>query len=241
MSVERTVVIGDPHACREELSELLDLVDCKSPHVRVILAGDLIDRGPDSPGTIRLARELGLSSVIGNHEAKFLKWYRGQGSKMANTYRSLPHYTQFSDEDINYIAQMPSYIKLPELNTVVVHAGMRAGVSVENQRKDDLCYLRYVDDRQKFVSLKKINAMGSKEAAGAKFWTEFGPFSYNVVYGHNVFPEPRVDQFDDGTKCVGIDLGCCFGGELCAYIIETGEFIQVKAKRVYYQSDFKVR
>ena len=242
MEIDRTVVIGDIHGCLNEFQELLDLVDYKSPHVRVILVGDLIDRGYYSQQCIKLARELGLEAVLANHELKFLKWYRSQGSRMDNTYHKLPHYTQFSDEDINYISQMPLYIKLPELNTIVIHAGVRPGVSIENQRKEDLCYLRYVDANQKFVSLKKIKAAGGKpEALGPKFWTEFGPFGMgDIIYGHSVWKEPRIDQFEDGSKCIGIDLGCCFGGTLCGYIIETGEFVQVKAKQVYYKPDYEI-
>jgi hypothetical protein len=98
-----------------------------------------------------------------------------------------------------------------------------------------------MDEHQKFVSLRKINSVGSKEAAGAHFWTKYGPFGYDIIYGHNVWDEPRIDRFDDGTKCVGIDTGCCFGKKLSAYIIETQEFIQVPAKRVYYKSNFEVR
>lgn len=238
--IEKTVIIGDIHGCLLEMQELLDLVDYKSPHVRIILCGDLIDRGPSSLECVQLARELDLECVCGNHDHKFLKWWKNVGSKN-DVYGKHSYYTEFSDDDVNYIARMFSYIKLQELNTIIVHAGLRPGIPLEKQTKDDLYYIRYMDEYQKFVSLKKINSLGSKAAAGAHFWTEYGPFDYDIIYGHNVWNEPRIDRFDDGTKCVGIDTGCCFGKKLTAYIIETQEFIQVQAKREYYKSNFDIR
>jgi predicted phosphodiesterase len=240
MGIERTAIIGDIHGTFTEMQELLQLLDYKSPHVRIILLGDLEDRGPQSLECVQLARELNLESVMGNHDHKVLKWWKNHGSR-GDIYAKQPHYTQFTEEDIDYIAQMKPYIEIPEYNTVIVHAGLRAGLSLDKQSKDDLYYIRYVESDGKFVSLRKINAVGSKEAAGAHFWTEFGPFGFNIVYGHQVWEEPRIDTYPDGTQAIGIDTGCVFGNKLCAYILETKEFIQVKAKRIYYQSSFNIR
>jgi bis(5'-nucleosyl)-tetraphosphatase (symmetrical) len=238
--VEKTVVIGDIHACLTEFKELLELVDYKSPHVRVILLGDLIDRGPASVECVQLARTLNLLCVKGNHEKKLLKWFHSQNTKV-NVYSGKDYYSRFTDEDINYISNMSPYIKISELNTVIVHAGLRPGISLENQKEDDLYYIRYMDKDDKFVSLRKINSLGSKVAAGAHFWTEGGPFNFDVVYGHNVWETPRIDTFSDGSRCIGIDTGCVFGDALTAYTIETKEFTQVKAKKEYYKSNFKIR
>lgn len=242
--IERTAIIGDIHGTISEFKELLTLLDYKSPNVRVILLGDLNDRGPDSPACVKLARELGLECVTGNHEKKYLNWYRNQGSGSDVHGKNYPsYYDQFSNEDINYIARMVPYIKIEEQNTVIVHAGLRAGIPLEKQSKEDLFYIRYVDDQNKFVSLRKINKLGSKEAAGAHFWTEYGPWGFNIIYGHNVnsLTDIRVDSFSDGTACYGIDTGCCFGGNLTAIILETKEIIQVKAKQIYYKSNFDIR
>jgi len=240
MAVEKTVIIGDVHGTIVEFKELLELVDYKSPHVRVILLGDLIDRGPSSIECVQLARELNLPCVKGNHEFKYLKWFHSQNTR-ANVYSGKDYYSQFTGEDINYISNMSPYIEIPELNTVIVHAGLRPGISLENQKKDDLYYIRYMDKDDKFVSLKKINKLGSKEAADAHFWTEGGPWGYDIIYGHNVWETPKIDRFNNGTKCVGIDTGCCFGNSLTSYCLETQEFTQVKAKREYYKSDFDIR
>jgi len=239
--IEKTVVISDVHGCIDEFSEMLNLVDAKSPYVRIICLGDFLDRGPDSVGCIRKARELDLECVMGNHEHKFIKWFRSMGTKN-DVYDRHDYYSKFSDEDINYISRMSQYISLPEQNTVVVHAGLRAGVSLENQKKDDLYYIRYMDSNSKFISLKKISKLG-KAAVDAHFWTEYWAGPQSVVYGHNVhsYEDALVEEVSPGVFCYGLDTGACFGGKLTALILESKEIIQIKAKKEYYKSDFTIR
>lgn len=241
MAIKRTILIGDIHGCLEEFNELLSKLNYSGSEDRVILLGDLVDRGPDSVGVVRYARRLGLECVMGNHEYKFVKWYRAQGSRMAEFHDSQNYYTQFSDEDINYIMNMPTYIQLD--NVLIVHAGVKPGVPISAQAKEDLMYLRYTDDQKRFMSLKKINKIGSKEAAGAHFWTEFWTGPESVVYGHNVhsYSDPLIQEIYPGVSCYGLDTGCCFGGRLTALILETKEIVQVQAKRIYYKSSFEVR
>lgn len=234
----RTVLIGDIHGCLVELKELLGKLHYNPTNDRIICLGDLNDRGPDSVGVIRYCRENNFECVMGNHEYKFLKWFRSQGSR-SDVYDRKDYYRQLSDEDIDYVAKMPTYIDLDDV--VIVHAGLKPGVPVNRQSKDDLMYLRYTDEHRKFISLRKISKLGL-EKSGAIFWTDFGPFGKNIVYGHNVnsYEHIRIDKYPDGTACYGIDTGCCFGGLLTALVWETKEVIQVKAKEVYYQSDFSI-
>ena len=236
----RCIVVGDIHGCLEEFDELIKTISYDKERDRLILLGDLFDRGPDSVGVVKRAREMELECVMGNHDHKFLKWYNaGQHSQ----YDAYPHYTQFSEDDINYIFHMPPYIELKDHNFIVVHAGLRGGIPLEQQSKDDLYYIRYGDENQKFIFLKKINKLGSKEAAGAHFWTEFWKGPQSVVYGHNVnsYQDPLIEEVALGISCYGLDTGCCFGGNLTALILETKEIVQVKAKQIYYRSDFDVR
>lgn len=234
----RTIFIGDIHGCIDEFNELLQLLSYNEKHDNLILLGDLVDRGPDAVAVVQKARKMRLSCVMGNHEHKFIKWFRARGTEASTYHDDKPYYSQFTDEDLNYITQMPTYIQLPDV--VAIHAGLKPGVPVCHQSKEDLLYRRYTDPNGKFVSLKKINKIG-KEQADAHFWTEAGPFGTNVVYGHQVWDQPKIDEYADGTMCYGIDTGCCFGGSLSALIWETKEIVQVKAKKVYYQSSFDVR
>lgn len=232
----RTVVIGDIHGCLDEFDELLKTISYNKKEIRLICLGDLIDRGPDSIGVIRRARELNLESVMGNHEHKFLKWYNSSGSR-TDVYDKHKYYTEFNDQDIEYIFQMSNFIKID--NTVIVHAGLKPGIPLSAQRKDDLFYLRYTDLDRNFISLKKIFKVG-KDVLGAHFWTEFWRGPESVIYGHNVHSllEPFIEEVSPGIFCYGIDTGCCFGGRLTAFILETKEIIQIPAKQTYYKLGF---
>lgn len=72
----RLIFIGDVHGCKEELDQLLKKVDFSKQTDHLILTGDMINKGPDSPGVIDLAISLNASSVRGNHEDKMLLAYR---------------------------------------------------------------------------------------------------------------------------------------------------------------------
>lgn len=239
METKRTIFVGDVHGCIDEFDELLKKLSYDPKNDRLILLGDLIDRGPDSVAVVRKAREMNLECVMGNHEHKFIKWFRTQGTRV-DFYDKRAFYSELSDQDIVYIHDMPTYIELDDV--AAVHAGVKPGIPISSQTKDDLMYLRYTDSDRKFISLKKINKLG-KEATGAIFWTEFWTGPKNIVYGHNVnsYKDPRIEETAPGIFCYGIDTGCCFGGRLTALIWETREIVQVQAKRAYYQSDYEIR
>ncbi|KAJ6120327.1 Metallo-dependent phosphatase [Penicillium sp. IBT 18751x] len=65
----RLIIIGDVHGMRKSLEALLDKINfdiSKGDHL--ILTGDLVNKGPDSPGVVDVAMRLGASAVRGNHE-----------------------------------------------------------------------------------------------------------------------------------------------------------------------------
>lgn len=226
----RTIVIGDVHGCLEELKELLEKVKYLPLVDRLIFVGDLIDRGPDPAGVVKFCRERDLECTMGNHEYQFLRWYKGNKHLTKRQ-----GYEEFTDEDVSYINRMPYYLKITD-DLWVVHAGVKPGIPLDKQSKDDLIFLRYTDKDRNFISLRKI-AKGKGE--GAMFWTEFWYGPASIIYGHNVHgeAEPLITEVAPGVKCYGIDTGCCFGGRLTALIVETGEIVQVQAKKIYYKSD----
>ena len=66
--VERTLFVGDVHGCLTELEGLLNLAGFLPKRDRLFFVRDLINRGPDSLGVLKLAHHLGASSELGNHE-----------------------------------------------------------------------------------------------------------------------------------------------------------------------------
>ena len=229
------VIVGDVHGCIDELNELLKLLSYDKNKMKLILAGDLLDRGPDSVAVVRKARELNAEATIGNHEVKFLKWLKNP--KPIDEDKK--HYELFSEEDIRYIKNMQPYYKLDN-NSYVIHAGMRPRIPIHKQNVNDLMFLRYTTKDGKFISIKKVLTLG-KEACDAVFWTELWTGDHNIVYGHNVHSMDNIykTDYDTGNSAYGIDTGCCFGGHLTAMIWETKEIVQVKAKKVYYKPGFE--
>lgn len=65
----RAIFVGDVHGCAQELIDLMNAVDFTEDDL-LVLVGDLIGKGPDSEGVIKLARALGPQCVAlrGNHD-----------------------------------------------------------------------------------------------------------------------------------------------------------------------------
>ncbi len=64
----RDFVVGDLHGCLPLLHDLLDKAEFNRSTDRLFSAGDLVDRGPDSIGCLRLLREPWFAAVMGNHD-----------------------------------------------------------------------------------------------------------------------------------------------------------------------------
>lgn len=66
---QRLVIVGDVHGMRKSLEKLLDKIGFdKGGGDHLILAGDIINKGPDSSGVVDLAIKLDASAVRGNHD-----------------------------------------------------------------------------------------------------------------------------------------------------------------------------
>jgi len=65
---QRIWVVGDLHGCRQQLDRLLLREQFDPQQDLLISTGDLIDRGPDSPGCLALLEQPWFRGVRGNHE-----------------------------------------------------------------------------------------------------------------------------------------------------------------------------
>lgn len=73
----RDFVVGDLHGSLCLLEGLLDHVQFNKSTDRLISVGDLVDRGPDSLGCLRLLRQPWFHAVMGNHEDLMLNFLAG--------------------------------------------------------------------------------------------------------------------------------------------------------------------
>ncbi|KAH8177181.1 calcineurin-like phosphoesterase domain-containing protein [Sarocladium implicatum] len=156
----RLIMIGDVHGMRHELEQLLQAVNFTSDHGdRLIFAGDLVNKGPDSAGVVQLAMDLNATSVRGNHEDKVLRTWAGAevaktlaaGKGMTPDDALLEYEASLSEgfkealatarsmtpEQLRWSADLPLSLRLGEIpgmgEVVVVHAGLAPGLQVQAQ------------------------------------------------------------------------------------------------------------
>ena len=211
--MKRTIVIGDIHGCYDELIALLQKVDVQASD-RVVAVGDLTVKGPKSRKVLDLfSKDDRFSSVIGNHDLALVKYWRGEMVSLKSSQEAArTELEQGGEQYFQYLNALPFKADLG--SHVVVHAGLRPGVPLEEQSEEDLTELRTLGpDRTSRLGLP---------------WYEVYADSKIALFGHWPAAEPRR-----GPSAIGLDTGCVYGNRLTAHIIETGEFISVQAAKAY--------
>lgn len=217
----RTIAIGDVHGCADEFEELLNALEL-TPEDRVIQIGDLVNRGPDSPRTIKLAREFKVEAILGNHELRLLSAREKRKTSLLKDY-DLPTYEQLSKEDWQFLEAMPKFLYEAQIDTVLVHGGFLPDSPWQTQPLETITSIQVID--------KKGKPAKRSDAPDAPPWADTWGGSPFVVYGHT--PRPNVLE---RPGSIGIDTGCVYGGHLTAYIIEDKTLVQVRAREAYAHS-----
>ena len=235
----RTIVVGDVHGCLEELDELIRLVELRPGFDRLVFVGDLLDRGPDPVGSLRRARELGARSVLGNHEAKHLRWARHEAWRRRDPAHRIPlrpfsaerlaQHQCLSQADIAWLAGLPSVLRI-EGGWAVVHGGLSPRRPLDAQVQDEVIRLRLVDADGRMAA-----QTGAGFPARLSRWATRWPGPESVIYGHHVqgLDVPHLDAPSPGVRCVGLDTGCCYGGRLTALVLPAEEIVSVPARAAY--------
>lgn len=121
-----TYAVGDIQGCLSDLKELLKLVDFDKKKDCLWLAGDLVNRGPESLETLRFVKALGKSArtVLGNHDLHLLAAARGY--KRLGRKDTLNEILEAEDRNVllDWLIQQPLLHHDNELNTTMVHAGI---------------------------------------------------------------------------------------------------------------------
>ncbi len=215
----RLIAIGDIHGCHQEFSELLAQL-APTPEDRVVLLGDLINRGPDSHKVIELARECQALALMGNHELRLLK-FRRTGDDRYLKEHDLDTFAQLKPADWDFIEKMPLTFAAPELNVVFVHGGFLPGPPWQKQPAEVVTRIQVIDREGKPAKRADV--------PGAPLWADLWSGPPFVVYGHT--PRPEIYKL---KWSVGIDTACVLGGHLTAYVLPEKRFVQIKAHQRYW-------
>jgi predicted phosphodiesterase len=218
--MQRTIIVGDVHGCLEELQLLLRECGHKKGD-RVVLAGDLVAKGPDSQGVVQFARESGVLAVLGNHDA-FAVAHRHEAAKV-HTQERRSYIRTLRDADWDYLDSLPMFLRLGQAQAegpefMVVHAGMVPDVPVEEQKREHLLSLRSIADTGEPTSRLLVHYPWAAKWRGPE----------RIVFGHDA-----VRGLQQYPLATGLDTGCVYGRQLTALVLPEDRLVHVAALRRY--------
>jgi bis(5'-nucleosyl)-tetraphosphatase (symmetrical) len=210
--MQRTIFIGDVHGCYHELLTLIANLQLTA-HDRVILLGDLINRGPYPEQVVRYVYEQGFACLRGNHEEDYSRHFHHPQLSLPLAYarlkRALPEPVH------NWLINLPLYLDEPEYTAV--HAGLHPIKPLHETERAFLLAVRNCDQYGKNI-----------DRAANSPWYTYYKGTKKVFYGHWAAQGLTIR-----ANTVGLDSGCVYGKMLSAYILETNEVVQVKAASAY--------
>lgn len=231
-------IIGDVHGCADELRALLTKLgyveDAEGVHRhpdgrKAVFLGDLVDRGPDIPGALRIAMRMTQAgtalTIPGNHEVKLERKLAGKNVKLshglAQTVAQLEREPDaFIDELREFLASLVSHYVLDDGRLVVAHAGLAEHLHGRaSGRVRQFCLYGETTGETDDLGMP-VRLDWAKQYRGNAV----------VVYGHTPVAEAR---WVNGTICV--DTGCVFGGKLTALRWPERELVSEPAREVYYE------
>ena len=123
--------VGDVHGCLEPFERLLETLNFDPAADELWLAGDLINRGPDSAGVLRLLRGLGGKArcVLGNHDLYGLAVHT-RGDEPTDSLRQLYEAPDCA-EALDWLCGLPLVHHSEKWRTLIVHAGVYPGWSLK--------------------------------------------------------------------------------------------------------------
>jgi serine/threonine protein phosphatase 1 len=194
------LIFTDIHGCRQTFKALLRQVRREYPKDKICVAGDAMDRGPDTPGLLQDIIDGNYDYVLGNHDWMMMRSQRRFGDEwvMNGGKKSLDQYgdreTLF-DSHQQWLKEQPYIREYPELENaqgkylIVTHSGITHADIPTLLREDKRSY-------------------GYETAVEEIIWNRSKPldlgYAFNV-FGHTPTPEPIVTEY-----YANIDTGCCY-------------------------------
>jgi len=221
----RTIIVGDIHGSFHEWEQLLETVRFDSTVDRLILLGDLMDRGKESYKVFRKAVHLQTEMqerfvlIKGSHEKFLLDEHLSALHQLLwlvigklATVRSFRRYGQSMNECVPWFKEhcVPYF----ETDTFqCVHAGIKHEGLAEN---DD--YTLFMDHKcvRKNQYKGKLTITGHVCFKEPMWFDGSGKSGQQLSYNHRM-PLPQ-------NGCICIDTGCAEGNKLTALVIEQDEY-----------------
>jgi len=227
-SPKRTLVIGDIHGKLKLFTRLLEEMQYKPGEDRLILIGDLVDRGEDSRGVVSLAIDLTREAlnrvkvIRGNHEAMMLAalaypeseqaelWYYNGGVETLQSYMDGDGNLDVPEEHWDFMASLPTWYE--DDHAIYVHASL--------------------PEREGGKFIHPAELPESPELYWSRNRNFFSDYrGKTVVFGHTitgmVFGEREKVWLNESLICV--DTGAYLTGVLSA--------IELPSRRVYSVSE----
>jgi protein phosphatase len=232
-------IIGDVHGCYAELTALLDGLGYQvagggstAAHPagrRAVFLGDLVDRGPNTPGVLRLVMGMVAAGsalcVPGNHESKLVRALRGRNVQVTHGLaESLAQLDaeppEFREQAVEFLDGLVSHLVLDGGRLVVAHAGMRE----EMQGRASAAV-------RAFALFGETTGEIDEFGLPVRYpWAREYRGQAVVAYGHT--PVPEAEWLNN---TIDLDTGCVFGGKLTALRYPEKELVFVPAERTYYR------
>ena len=224
-SSRRRIFVGDVQGCLVELEALLRATDYDPTADELFFVGDLIRKGPESAGVLRLVRDLKATCVLGNHDFDVLN-----GGKCP------ADLAQAEDREalFDLMASWPWLVALGDI--LLVHAAapprcwhLKAKDPIEGPSD----VVTAAEERSFALTARYCDARGRRPTSDwppppPPFapWHSFYEGERRVVYGH--WARQGLQR---GDRTIGLDTGCVYGKELTAWIAEEDRIVQVAGRR----------
>ena len=210
----KKIVIGDIHACHDELMDLLDIISPASQDF-IIALGDIFDRGPHNTKILKLfSGSSQFISIKGNHERKHYLISKGHCRPAISQTLTQQELGPLYPDLLTYVAALPCYLELDE--AILVHGALEPGIPLEDQKEvvltSSMSGARYLQEKYPLP------------------WYELVDREKPVIFGHKGTAAPFVYQ----DKVFGIDTMCCRGGSLTALVLPEFKFYSVKSRKNYW-------
>ncbi len=211
-------VIGDVHGCFDEFMTLLEKAKYCSKKHRLILMGDLINKGPHSFEVLRWVREKNLETILGNHEWKFIQDVENH-STLSPVLEKLKEKMGDCVQDwLSWIKSWPIYVE--EKDFLLVHGGVVPNEHPSQSKIEQVLNIRYWDGTGKDMKNSSYPA-----------WHDLYKGEKLVIYAHWAKQGLRIKE-----NSIGLDTGCVYGGKLTGLWLPSRSIVQVPALKSYANS-----